>query len=173
MKIKVRKITELKPSEYNPRVCSLDERLEINASLKSFGFVQPAIINCNPKRKDIIIGGHRRIEEWGALGHTHVPCIELNLTLKQEKELNIRLNHAQASFDFEKLQTEFQLDDLLEWGFTEQELNFTNDTEMETVSFQKNNNPKLSLKIEFKTKKELQKWMSKLSDEGLNVKIVK
>jgi len=63
MKIVNKKIADLIPAEYNPRQLSSDQREQISASLKRFGFVDPVIVNSHPDRKDIIIGGHS-IRDW-------------------------------------------------------------------------------------------------------------
>ena len=62
MKIIYRKILELISSEYNPRHLTSEQAEHLEASLKRFGAVDPAIINIHPERKNIIIGGHQRLK---------------------------------------------------------------------------------------------------------------
>lgn len=122
MKTKDRKITDLIPAEYNPRYLSQQARDHLEASLNRFGAVDPAIINIHPDRKNIIIGGHQRIKVAKGLGWDTFPCVELRLDRDKEKELNIRLNKNTGSWDFDELANHFDVNELTEWGFTDEEL---------------------------------------------------
>lgn len=122
MKIVRRKLSELKPAEYNPRRLTAKQEQDLTASLTKFGLVDPVIINTNPERKDVIIGGHQRLKIWRKLGNTEIDCVEFNLNVEQERELNVRLNKNIGEFDFDILQSEFKFDELIEWGFESDEL---------------------------------------------------
>ena len=89
--------------------------------------VDPVIININSERKNVIIGGHQRTKVWKGLGHRSVPCVELDLSLQQEKELNVRLNKNLGSWDHDMLANNFEMDELKEWGFDEKDLFHTID----------------------------------------------
>ena len=114
----VRKISELKKAEYNPRALTMAEADEIRASLIEFGFQGVVIVNQHPKRKDVIVGGHQRCEIWSQLGHDEVPCKYVSLDFEAEKKLNLRLNKAQGHWDFDKLSDDFDPKVLEEVGFT-------------------------------------------------------
>ena len=116
------KISDLIPAEYNPRQLSNEQHEQIKASLKRFGFVDPVIVNTHEDRKNIIIGGHMRTRVAESLGFEEVPCVELCLNLDQEKELNIRLNKNTGEFDFDALSNYFEVDSLVDWGFSLDEL---------------------------------------------------
>ncbi len=122
MEIINRKISELKFSEYNPRKLSKQQMDQLKQSLQGFGIVEPAVINSNPERKDIIIGGHQRIKVVKELGYNDFPCVEINLTIEREKELNIRLNKNVGEWDWETLIKSFSTSELINWGFTDNEL---------------------------------------------------
>ena len=122
MKIEKRKISELIRAEYNPRKISVVQLQELKDGINKFGLVQPLVINENPERKNIIIGGHQRLKIWKGLGHRSVPCVELDLSLDQEKELNVRLNKNVGSWDHDMLANNFDLDELKEWGFDDKDL---------------------------------------------------
>ena len=122
MKIKKYKISELKFAEYNPRTLTKDQHKDLKESLIKFGFVDPVIININPERKNVIIGGHQRTKVWKGLGHRSVPCNELDLSLDHEKELIVRLNKNVGSWDHDMLANNFEMDELKEWGFTDKDL---------------------------------------------------
>lgn len=121
-KIVQRKISDLIAAEYNPRQLTKDQHKALRDSLTRFGFVDPALINMHPDRTNIIIGGHQRIKVWAEMGNTKAPCCELSLGRDQERELNIRLNQNSGEWDFDLLANNFDLGDLVEWGFTEDEL---------------------------------------------------
>jgi len=122
MQIINRKISELLFSEYNPRKLTKQQMEQLKQSLEGFGIVEPVVINSNPDRKDIIIGGHQRIKVAKELGYMEFPCIEINLTIEREKELNIRLNKNVGEWNWEALINSFSTSELLNWGFTDKEI---------------------------------------------------
>lgn len=124
MKIIQRKISELKPSEYNPRKITDKELEDLKTSIKKFGIQEPAIININPDRKNIIISGHQRIKAAKSMGKKAFPCVELDLDVEKEKELNLRMNRNTGNFDFELLNEFFEKDFLLDVGFEDWEIEF-------------------------------------------------
>ncbi|NCD40574.1 MAG: hypothetical protein EOL88_00630 [Bacteroidia bacterium] len=121
LKIIQKKVSELKPATYNPRKIGKKEKMELKKSIKKFDFVEPIVININPKRKNIVIGGHQRLMIAQELGMKEVPCVGVNLQIKDEKELNLRLNKNKGEFDTKLLAG---LDEKLlrEVGFMESEL---------------------------------------------------
>lgn len=124
MKVVEKKIDDLIEAEYNPRVLKDKQYKQLSDSLKRFGVVDPVLVNVHKDRKNIIIGGHQRTKVWKDLGNDTIPCIELNLTPEQEKELNVRLNKNTGEFDFDLLANYFDEVELVDWGFTESEFGF-------------------------------------------------
>jgi ParB-like chromosome segregation protein Spo0J len=122
MKIVDRKIAELIPAEYNPRQLTDKQFNDIKKSLSKFGFVDPVIVNVNPDRKNIIIGGHQRTKVWESMGNKTIPVFEVDLTIDLEKELNVRLNKNTGDWDFDVLANWFDNDELKDWGFVDYEL---------------------------------------------------
>lgn len=127
MQIIERNIADLIRAEYNPRELTQEQEKQLSDSLRRFGVVDPVIVNVHPDRKDIIIGGHQRSKVWQKLGNETIPTVELSLTLDQEKELNVRLNKNTGQFDMDMLKDHFETDDLIEWGFTDVELDWQED----------------------------------------------
>lgn len=122
LKVEYVPITELKPSEYNPRRWSTDQLSALKESIVRFGCVDPVIANGAPGRKGILIGGHMRLVAIKELGHTEVPVIFLNIPdLKKEREINVRLNKNQGEFDLELLKS-FDESFLKDVGFDTTEL---------------------------------------------------
>ena len=84
-------INELKASEFNPRTWSDHQLAKLRESIEKFGVVDPLIINTHPSRKNIVIGGNMRLQVLKELEYTEVPVVELYLTERKERELNLRL----------------------------------------------------------------------------------
>jgi len=124
MKIKNRKITDLIAAEYNPRELTAEQHQQLKDSLSRFGMVDPVIVNTHPERENIIVGGHQRAKVWSAMGNDTIPTVEVKLTPAKERELNIRLNKNSGQWDEQALQEYFNTDELVEWGFDNEELKF-------------------------------------------------
>lgn len=102
------KISNLKFAEYNPRIITKEEFEGLKASLKTFGVVDPIIIN-----KDYtIIGGHQRTRAWQELGHETIPCNVVELGKKLEKKLNVVLNSHAISGKYDELKLAEILEEL-------------------------------------------------------------
>lgn len=124
MKIKKRNINDLLFADYNPRKLTKKEYFDIKESILKFGLVDPIIVNKNKDRDDIIIGGHQRLRICRELGYKTVPTIEMDLELKLEKELNVRLNKNTGSWDFDIMGNYYDLSDLKSYGFEDKDLFF-------------------------------------------------
>jgi hypothetical protein len=118
-KNEIRKVSELIPSDYNPRKLSEEQKNNIKKSLERFNLADPIIINLDNK----IIGGHQRITVLFELGvediDVRVPSRQL--TEEEEKELNIRLNKNSGEWDLIKL-IDFDKNFLSNIGFNNNEL---------------------------------------------------
>lgn len=123
---------QLKPADYNPRTIdpALFERLK--ESIKEEGFVDPAIANSAPSRKNIIIGGHQRVRAAIEIQLAKIPVIYLNIpNLLAEQKLNLRLNRLLGDFDDNKL-INFDIEMLLAAGFNDLDLGNIWDNALET-----------------------------------------
>lgn len=120
--ITYRNVDELVEPDYNPRKITAKQKEDIRKSIERFGFVQPIVVNVNPDRKDIVIGGNQRLKIAKGMGIETVPCYEVNLNETDEKELNLRLNKNQAEFDIDMLRTYFDKQFLFDVGFSEKEI---------------------------------------------------
>ncbi len=115
-------IDKLIKADYNPRKWDEKALNDLKQSIKRFGIVDPAIVNIAPKRKNIVIGGHMRIEAAKGLGIKEMPVVYVNLPdLEKEKELNLRLNKNQGEFDFSLL-ANFAEEFLANVGFDSEDL---------------------------------------------------
>lgn len=125
MKIEKRLIKDLKPAEYNPRQSTQKQETKLRESLEKFGVVEPIIVNENEDRKNIIVGGHFRVRELKKLGYKEVDCVLVNLSVEDEKELNIRLNANTGEWDFNILANNFEIEEINEWGLEVPDMNIT------------------------------------------------
>ena len=111
-------------AEYNPRQLTKDQYAQLKDSLTRFGLVDPLIVNKHKNRKNILVGGHQRLKIAKEMGMDKIPCVEVDLPLDQEKELNIRLNKNVGEWDYDSLANYFDVSELMEWGFSNDELQF-------------------------------------------------
>jgi DNA modification methylase len=118
-------ISDLIFAEYNPRELTKDQHQDLKDSITRFGLVDPLIVNIHKERKNILVGGHQRLRIAKELGYKSVSCVEVELTPEKEKELNVRLNKNTGQWDWDALANHFDVGELLEWGFSEDELQFT------------------------------------------------
>lgn len=112
-------IGELKAAEYNPRQATEKQVAELKASLEKFGFAEPIIVNKNKDRQNVIVGGHFRVRVAKDMGHTEVPVVYVDLSLPEERELNLRLNKNLGEWDWDKLANEFDKSMLDGVGFSD------------------------------------------------------
>ena len=116
------RLDELTDYYKNPRSLSEKEFKQLKTSLDKFGMIDKPIVNLDSA--NTIIGGHQRKHVMEATGVKECECWipDRELSEKEVEELNIRLNKNTGSFDFDILANEFELDDLLDWGFDKGEL---------------------------------------------------
>ena len=125
MKSVVKKLAEIIPAEYNPRVTLKkgDTQYEaLNNSIERFGLVEPLIVN---ERNNVLIGGHQRLNVLLARGETEAEVILVDLDEQKEKALNLALNKIDGEWDFDKLDSILEgldKDDIRFTGFTEEEV---------------------------------------------------
>jgi len=127
MEIQYYKSNDLIMAEYNPRQLTKDQYSQLKDSIKRFGLVDPLIVNKNKERKNILVGGHQRFKIAKEMGIDEIPCVEVDLTLDAEKELNIRLNKNVGEWDYDALANYFDVGELTDWGFSNDELQFYED----------------------------------------------
>ena len=128
LKIEQVPVEQLIPAEYNPRFWSENARKGLTKSLEEFGFVQPIVVNSAPERRGVIVGGNFKLDIAKKKGIKTLPVVWVNLDLKREKELNLRLNKNQGDFDLELL-ADFDPALLAEVGFDSKELDKIFDTD--------------------------------------------
>lgn len=119
------KVSNLKEYKGNPRTFTEKGIEDLKKSISKFGLAEPIV--CNPDLT--IIGGHARKKTLELLNIKEVIAYipERELTPKEIKELNIRLNkNIAGEWNFDLLANEFKVKDLLDWGFENYELGISN-----------------------------------------------
>jgi|SRR6185312_9676211 len=113
-------IKNLKPHPKNPRKITKDQMKHLEVLIQKFGMIDKPVVN-----KDFtIIGGHQRIAILKKMKEKYVDCWIADQQIPQEDvdHLCIGLNLNQGSFDYEILGNEWEMLDLIKWGFTEDQL---------------------------------------------------
>ena len=118
-----RRLGDLIEWDKNPRQLKEHDAEHLKKSLDNFGVADPLIINTDNR----IIGGHMRRRIMLQSGYkpddlVDVRVPERELTEREAEELAIRLNKNTGDWDFDALANNFELDDLLDWGFDKKEL---------------------------------------------------
>ncbi len=101
MKIVKKKVSDLKLAPYNPRKISKKEFEKLKRSITEFGYVEPLVWN---RRTGNVVGGNQRLKVLKELGIGETYVVEVDLSLEEEKALNIALNKISGEWDFESLE---------------------------------------------------------------------
>jgi hypothetical protein len=114
----VKKLADLKPYDKNPRIITEQGLDQLGESFDEIGMAQPININTD----GTILSGHARFLRLSKEGEKKVLCLlpDRTLTPKQEEAVIVRMNkNVAGKWDFDILANEFEMPDLIEWGFTE------------------------------------------------------
>ena len=160
MNIEKIEINKLKAATYNPRQISTKQYKDLKESITKFGLVDPIIVN----KCYTIIGGHQRYKICKDLDYKDIGCIILDLDKEQERELNIRLNKNTGEFDMDILANEFDIDQLVDWGFKHIDLDVNIDKIVD-----EDNSATITIKEDDEIK--AQELYNDLKKQGYNVKI--
>jgi ParB-like chromosome segregation protein Spo0J len=116
------KIKDLIPHPQNPRKLTSDQYRHLKQSMDKFGYIDKIIINQNGS----IIGGHQRYQILKKDKVKEVECWVPDVLLDDNEinELMVRLNRNHGEWDYDILANSFNVPDLLEYGFTADELHF-------------------------------------------------
>ena len=119
-KYEKKSIDDLIENKDNPRLLSKKKAGELKKSLGKFGLCQPIVTQPDGK----IIGGHQRLKTLKSIGvnEVHVAIPSRILTEREADELAIRLNKNVGEWDFDALANSWDVDILVDAGFTEEEL---------------------------------------------------
>tara|TARA_R100000963_G_C4632423_1_gene97192 strand:+ start:831 stop:1322 length:492 start_codon:yes stop_codon:yes gene_type:complete len=162
MKIEQIKASKLKPATYNPRQISTKQYKDLKNSITKFGLVDPIIVN---KNGYVVIGGHQRLKVLNEMQTDTIPCVVLDLSKEKERELNVRLNKNTGDFDIDILANEFDIDELVDWGFKHIDL----DVNIDKIEEDDKDYATITIKEDDLIK--AQELYKDLENKGYNVKI--
>lgn len=119
-KNETRKISELKPYHKNPRKLTAKQSQDIQKSIEKFGLTDKPLIQPD----GTIIGGHARVKVLKKMGYKEIPVLVASPALdeKEIEEAVIRHNKNTGEFDYEILANEWDISNLIDWGFEEKDL---------------------------------------------------
>jgi len=129
-----RRVNDLVPYEHNPRRMTDKQVKDLTKSLEKFGLVEIPVVN----KDNTLLAGHQRMKIMQLLGRgdeeidVRVPNRQLND--KEAQEYNIRSNKNTGDWDFDLLANAFEQSDLLDWGFSDRELDNVGFSELNDVS---------------------------------------
>jgi DNA modification methylase len=103
LNIQTRKISELIPSEYNPRVMDKKAKDKLKKNMEEEGYLQSIVINNYPGRENIIISGHQRYDILKEDGYETVDVTVVNVPPEKEKALNLWFNKFRGEWKEDKL----------------------------------------------------------------------
>jgi len=98
-------VDRIKPAVYNPRqdLQPGDPQYDrLRRSLETFGYVEPIVWN---RQTGHLVGGHQRFKVLQEQGQAEITVSVVDLSLAQEKALNVALNKIQGDWDESKLAT--------------------------------------------------------------------
>lgn len=154
------KLSTLKEDPGNPRKITDADFNQLVESLRTF----PKMMELSPfiiDENSIIKRGHQRKKALLKLGYTEIPDEWVkratDFTPQQLREFMLKDNSHSGEFDWEILKTDWNTEELLEWGFElpEPENQKEDPPKKENVSFQATKTA--FIKIVFKNAKQLQK----------------
>lgn len=119
-KLQTFKLSQLKAHPKNPRQISKDQMVHLEGVIAKFGMIDKPVINLDMT----IIGGHQRVKILKKMKVKEVECWVPDELLEEKdvEELMIKHNLNQGSWDFDALANNFEVMDLLGYGFSEEQL---------------------------------------------------
>ncbi len=119
-KLQTFKLSQLKAHPKNPRQISKDQMVHLENVIAKFGMIDKPVINLDMT----IIGGHQRVKILKKMKIKELECWVPDSLLEEKdvEELMIKHNLNQGSWDFDALANNFEVMDLLGYGFSEEQL---------------------------------------------------
>lgn len=162
-------LSKLKDWPKNPRRFTEKGMADLKASMQNLGYIDPIAINTD----GTIIGGHARKKTLKSLGikEVDVRVPSVTLTEDQIKEAVIRLNkNIAGEWNFDDLANHFSSDDLIDWGFTAEDLGFENEEKAEKAGIEDFH--QFLIAVEIPTEMEQRELYEELTQRGFSCKIM-
>lgn len=120
-KIEYIEIDRLKPHPENPRKMD-DRQMDIlcDSLKKNPDYFETRPILCN---KDMVVfAGNMRMLAAKKIGLTKVPVCIMDIPEERQREIMIRDNRSNGTWDYDVLANQFEVAELSAWGFNDREL---------------------------------------------------
>lgn len=115
-------LSSIKEFEHNPRQLTKKQYQDLKKSLQKFDYVEVAAIDYD----NTLIAGHQRLRVLRDLKgddiEIDVRFPNRKLTEKEFKEYLVRSNKNTGDWDYDVLANTYEIEELIEYGFTEEEL---------------------------------------------------
>lgn len=85
-------VDEINPADYNPRAITQDAKQGLSNSIEKWKLLIPLVVNIRGG-ENVLISGHRRLEDLISKGFEEVPVIKKDLSQAEEKALNATMNN--------------------------------------------------------------------------------
>jgi hypothetical protein len=125
-----RKLSQLTPYQYNPRIMTEKEAMRLKTSLDKHGYVEIIAIN----EDNVIVAGNQRyqllLQELGGDYTIEVRVPDHLLTQAEFTDYLLDSNKISGEWDYDLLASIFDAEDLIAKGFTESELGFDFDEDV-------------------------------------------
>lgn len=114
------KIKDLKDNPKNPRFITKEKSSHLKSMLEDFGLIDNPICS----EDGVLIGGHQRKNILKQMGKKEVECKIPSRPLSEQEtdRLMIGLNLHVGSMDYEILANNWEVPELIKYGFTQEEL---------------------------------------------------
>lgn len=153
MKTEKVKIGKIKNNPNNPRLIKDDKFKKLVKSIKEF----PEMLEIRPivvDQDNIVLGGNMRLRACQEAGLKEVHILQADkLTEKQQREFIIKDNVGFGEWDWDDLANQWNTEELEDWGLDLPLI--MEEPSMDELISDENNKP-ASMKITFKTVKQLQ-----------------
>lgn len=133
-----RRLDELQPWPRNPRQINKDQAKRLAQSFDEFGQVETIAIGPGNQ----VYNGHQRLnvlmDKHGGDYEIEVRVSSRELTEKEREKLTVFLHKGAAGeWNFDTLANEFEVDELVEWGFAPGELGISTIDESDSLDMSK------------------------------------
>lgn len=110
------KLVDIKPNTKNPRIIKDEKFNKLVKSIKDF----PEMLEIRPiviDEDNVVLGGNMRLKAAKSAGLLEIPVIKVsNLSEDKKSEFMIKDNANFGDWDWDILQTEWNINDITEWG---------------------------------------------------------
>jgi hypothetical protein len=115
-----RSITEIKPNPQNPRIIKDDKFAKLVKSIKEFPQMlekRPLVCFTDVDDKFVVLGGNMRLKAAKECGLKELPILLADdWTEEQKKEFLIKDNVGYGEWQWEELQSDWDVEQLSDWG---------------------------------------------------------